>query len=171
VKWGYNLKVSIFTLTFLAMAHVCIFIRCFNQILNAVTSPAFYKTYVKIPTQSTPLAPYNPKLLPFFKGAIGALDGTHISAHPPSSDQSCYFNHKGQNVLAATKFDMHFCYILSGWREVPQIGVSSMMQIFKTWRSQMASTTQQMQAIPFVMHFLCHSMGFSITSKSGKVVV
>src|SRR5882724_2252254 len=103
------------------MAHVCLFIRCFNQILDAVTSPAFYKTYVKLPTQSTPLAPYianNPKLLPFFKGALGALDGTHISAHPPSSDQSCYHNRKGgvsQNVLAATTFDMHFCYILNGW--------------------------------------------------------
>src|SRR5882724_5597370 len=120
-KWGYYLKVSIFTLTFLAMAHVCLFIRCFNKILDAVTSPAFYKTYVKLPTQSTPLAPYivnNPKLFPFFKGALGALDGTHISACPPSSDRSCYHNHKGgvsQNVLAATTFDMHFCYILSGW--------------------------------------------------------
>src|SRR5882724_914055 len=28
-----------------------------------------------------------------------------------------------------------------------------------------------MQAIPFVMHFLCQSVGFSITSRSGKVVV
>src|SRR5882672_4632600 len=103
------------------MAHLLTFIRCFNQILNAVTSPAFYKTCMKLPTQSTPLDPYitnNPKLFPFFKCALSALDATHISACPPSSDQSRYCNHKGgvsQNVLAATTFDMHFFYILSGW--------------------------------------------------------
>jgi len=56
-------------------------------------------------------------------------------------------------------------------REVPQMGVSFMMQGFMTSRSQMESTTLQMQAIPFVMHFLCHSEGFSITSGSVKVVV
>jgi len=76
--------------------------------------PSFLQDLGELPTQSTPLAPYianNPKLFPFFKGALGALDGTHISACPPSSDQSCYHNHKGgvsQNVLAATTFNMHF---------------------------------------------------------------
>src|SRR5882724_4625328 len=128
-KWGYYLKVSIFTLTFLAQAHVRIFIRCFNQILDAVTSPAFYKTYVKLPNQSTPLAPYiadNPKLFPFFKGALGALNGTHISACPHSSDSSHYHNHKAgvsQNVLAASTFDMKFCYIFSGWEGSASDGV------------------------------------------------
>jgi len=103
------------------IAYFCLFIRCFNQILNAVTSPAFYVTYVKLPTQSTPLESYiadNPKFYPLFKGALGALDGTHISAHPPSSIHARYHNHKSgvsQNVLAATTFNMHFCYILSGW--------------------------------------------------------
>jgi len=35
------------------------------------------------PTQNTPLDPYiaeNPKFYPFFKGALEALDGTHICA-------------------------------------------------------------------------------------------
>src|SRR5882724_4382323 len=96
------------------------FVRCFKKILNAVTSPAFYN-YVTIPTHSTPLDSYiadNPKFYPFFKGALGALDGTHISACPPASDWACYRNRKGgisQNVLAATTFSMQFCYILSSW--------------------------------------------------------
>ena len=87
---------------------ICLFIRCFNQILNAVTSPMFYYTYVKLPTQSTPLDSYiseNPKFYPFFKGALGALNGTHISAHPLAAEHSRYCNCKGgisQNVLAAT---------------------------------------------------------------------
>ena len=98
-----------------------LFTRFFNLILNSVTSPAFYNIYIKLPTQSTPLNPYiseNPKFYPFFKGALGALDGTHICARPPVSARSCYRNHKSgvsQNVLTATTFNMHFCYILSGW--------------------------------------------------------
>jgi len=103
------------------MADFCMFIRYFKKILNAITSPAFYNSYVNLPTHSTPLESYisdNPKFYPFFKGALGALDGTHISAHPPASDRAHYRNRKGgvlQNVLTATTFDMHFCYILSGW--------------------------------------------------------
>jgi len=34
------------------------FIRCFNQILNGVTSPDSTKTYMKLTTQSTPQDPY-----------------------------------------------------------------------------------------------------------------
>ena len=80
-----------------------------------------YNSYVKLPTRSTALDPYisdNPKFYPFFKGALGTLDGTHISACPPAAEHSCYRNCKGdisQNVLAATNFKMQFCYILSGW--------------------------------------------------------
>src|SRR5882724_4680166 len=118
VKWSDNLKVS---LIFLTNANFCMFVRCFRKILDAVTSPAFYNSYVTIPTHSTPLESYiadNPKFYPFFKGALGALDGTHISARPPSSIRACYHNCKSgvsQNILAATTFNMHFCYILSGW--------------------------------------------------------
>src|SRR5882724_189523 len=120
-KWPDNLTVTFFSLISLTNANFCMFVRCFKKILNAVTSPAFYNSCVTIPTQSTPLESYiadNPKFYPFFKGALGALDGTHISACPPASDWACYRNCKdgiSQNVLAATTFDMHFCYILSGW--------------------------------------------------------
>src|SRR5882724_4136731 len=121
VKLSDNLKVSNFSLIFLTNANFCMFVRCFKKILNAVTSPAFYNSYVTIPTHSTPLESYiadNIKFYPFFKGALGALDGTHISACPPASDRARYGNRKGgisQNVLAATTFNMQFCYILSGW--------------------------------------------------------
>ena len=95
--------------------------RCFNSILMAVTSQAFYKTYIQLPNLDTPLNTYiadNPEFFPFFEGALGALDGTHISARPPAQDHVRYRNRKSgvsQNVLAACTFDMHFCYILSGW--------------------------------------------------------
>jgi hypothetical protein len=86
-----------------------------------VTSPTFYNVYVKLPNEDTPLESYiadNPKFFPFFEGALGALDGTHISARPSVKDRACYRNQKGllsQNVSGVTTFDMQFCYILSGW--------------------------------------------------------
>src|SRR5882724_9586980 len=83
--------------------------------------PCFLQFLCQSPTHLKHLESYiadNPKFYPFFKGALGAVDGTHISACPPASDRACYRNCKGgisQNVLAATTFDMHICYILSGW--------------------------------------------------------
>jgi len=60
----------------------------------------------------------NPKFFPFFKDALGAIDGTHIACFPPAAERTCYQDKDGnitQNVLAACTFEMHFCYILSGW--------------------------------------------------------
>jgi len=114
-------KYHYLSLNLLTATDFYLFIRCFNLILNSVTSPAFYNIYIKQPTLTTPLDPYianNPKFYPFFQDALGAIDGTHICARPPASARARYRNHKSglsQNVLAATTFNMHFCYILSGW--------------------------------------------------------
>ena len=77
--------------------------------------------YIKLPKEDID-TPYhikdNPKLMPFFKDVIGALDGTHIHAAVPSEDRACFRNCKGgvsQNVLAACDFDFKFTYVLSGW--------------------------------------------------------
>jgi len=155
-----------------------LFVRFFHLILNSVTSPTFYNIYIKLPTQSSPLDPYissNPKFYPCFKGALGALDGTHISAHPPASDRSCYCNCKSgvsQNVLTATTFNMQFFYILSGWEGSESDGGSFIiMHWFMIFRLQMASFTLQMLATPSVMCSWCHSEGFSITFGSGSLVL
>lgn len=61
----------------------------------------------------------NPKLFPFLKDCLGALDGTHIDAFIPDESQIARNrNRKGgltQNVLAATTFDMRFAYVRAGW--------------------------------------------------------
>lgn len=60
----------------------------------------------------------NPKFFPFFKDALGAIDGTHIKATPAGEDRPRYRDRKGdisQNVLAACNFDMEFVYVLAGW--------------------------------------------------------
>jgi hypothetical protein len=54
----------------------------------------------------------------YFRGCIGALDGTHIPAHIPEGQRTAYRNRKGQlsqNVLGACDFDLRFVYVLPGW--------------------------------------------------------
>jgi hypothetical protein len=60
----------------------------------------------------------NPKYWPFFAGALGAIDGTHINCCPSSIDRHAMRNRKGgvsQNCLACVSFEMKFLYFLSGW--------------------------------------------------------
>ncbi|XP_027152541.1 putative nuclease HARBI1 [Coffea eugenioides] len=55
---------------------------------------------------------------PWFKDAVGAMDGTHISACPPTGEQMAYTNRHGwqsQNVLAVCDHDMRFIYVYAGW--------------------------------------------------------
>jgi hypothetical protein len=55
---------------------------------------------------------------PHFKGAIGAIDGSHIPCVVPTSE---VVNHTGrhgytsQNVMAICDFDLRFTFIVVGW--------------------------------------------------------
>ncbi|KAL8504180.1 hypothetical protein ACS0TY_022783 [Phlomoides rotata] len=54
----------------------------------------------------------------YFKGCLGALDGTYIPVRVPHSDIPRYRNRKGNvsvNVLAVCDQNMNFVYVLSGW--------------------------------------------------------
>ncbi|KAL8501761.1 hypothetical protein ACS0TY_021036 [Phlomoides rotata] len=54
----------------------------------------------------------------YFKGCIGALDGTYIPVKVPHSDIPRYRNCKGNvsvNVLAVCDKNMNYIYVLSGW--------------------------------------------------------
>ncbi|CAL9238835.1 unnamed protein product, partial [Arabidopsis halleri] len=54
---------------------------------------------------------------PYFKDCIGALDGTHISVRPPTSNVEKYIGRKMEpttNVLAICNFDMKFIYAYVG---------------------------------------------------------
>lgn len=58
------------------------------------------------------------KMFSYFKGYIGAPDGTHIRAHIPKCDVGRLRSPKGevsQNVLRICTFDALFCYVLPGW--------------------------------------------------------
>ena len=61
--------------------------------LEIFSSPPFYATYVRLPTAEDPTPPEihnNPKFWPFFKNALGAIDGSHIHLAPPTIDRPSY---------------------------------------------------------------------------------
>ncbi|KAL0373477.1 UNVERIFIED_CONTAM: hypothetical protein Sradi_3263400 [Sesamum radiatum] len=54
----------------------------------------------------------------WFKGCLGALDGTYIDVRVPDCEKGRYRNRKGQtslNVLGVCNMDGLFTYVLSGW--------------------------------------------------------
>ncbi|XP_042014843.1 putative nuclease HARBI1 [Salvia splendens] len=54
----------------------------------------------------------------WFKGAVGALDGTYINVRVPIEDQPRFCSRKGQistNTLAACDRFLRFTYVLPGW--------------------------------------------------------
>jgi len=90
----------------------------FNKVLDAIMM--LYPTIVTQPNGDTiPSRIRNdPKMFPYFKGCIGAADGTHIRAHIAESDAVRFRSRKGeisQNVLGICTFDELFCYVLPGW--------------------------------------------------------
>jgi len=63
----------------------------FCKMLLIFSSPPFYTKYVCLPTTDDPVPPEiynNPKFWPYFKDALGALDGSHIHSAPPASEQA-----------------------------------------------------------------------------------
>jgi DDE superfamily endonuclease len=85
------------------------------------SSPPFYNDHVKLPTTDAPIPPEiqnNPKFYPFFKDALGAIDGTHFNCCPSPAERQAARDRKGgitQNCLAICGFNMEFYYIFSGW--------------------------------------------------------
>ena len=65
--------------------------RYFQEVLNSVSSGSFYSKFVKLPNtaDTTPkLIATNPKFLPFFDNALGAIDGTHINCCPSEEEHA-----------------------------------------------------------------------------------
>lgn len=89
----------------------------FHHVLNALCK--LHKEVVLPPTGIMPqYISSNPKLYPYFKGCLGALDGSHIPIKVAAKEGIVYRNQKGRvttNVLAACTFDMRFSYVLAGW--------------------------------------------------------
>jgi hypothetical protein len=95
--------------------------KYFLKMLGVFSHPPFYTNNVCLPKSNDPIPDHiwkNPKFFPFFEGARGALDGTHINCAPTSAERQACRNRKGgvtQNCLAVCSFDLLFLYVCSGW--------------------------------------------------------
>ena len=95
--------------------------KYFCKVLCALSSALFYTAYVFLPSSTTSIPSEiqdNTNFFPFFSGAIGAIDGTHVKCCPSTYERQSAHNQKGfvlQNILACCSFDLQFQYILSGW--------------------------------------------------------
>jgi hypothetical protein len=89
--------------------------------LYIFSSHLFYSKHVHLPEADDPVSSRirnNPKLWPYFRDALGALDGSHIHSAPPASECAFHRNRKGfvsQNCLFGCSFDLQFVYALTGW--------------------------------------------------------
>ena len=89
--------------------------------VDILSSPPFYTNHVILPNSNNPVPPeiwQNPKFWPYFQGALGAIDGSHINFAAPASLQDIYWNRKGfisQNCFFACSFGLQFHYALTGW--------------------------------------------------------
>lgn len=88
--------------------------------MNLVVGKPFYNKYVHLPPADVvpPEIRSNPKFFPYFKGCLGAVDGSLLDAFVSSIDMARYRSCKGRistNLLAACQFNLLFCYLLSGW--------------------------------------------------------
>ena len=83
--------------------------------------PPFYTDHVKLPTADDPVPTeiqHNPNFWPYFKDALGAIDGSHINFEAPASLHDIYQNCKGyisQNCLFPCSFGLQFLYAPTGW--------------------------------------------------------
>jgi hypothetical protein len=78
-----------------------------------------YNIIPRDPTFSTDYARVRKnRFLPYFKGAIGAIDGSHVKVVMPVDEvvnHTCRHRYTSQNVLAIYDFDMRFTFIVAGW--------------------------------------------------------
>ena len=92
-------------------------LRYFHKMVKIFALEPFYSKYISLASSITNIV-CNYHFFPYFKDAIGAIDGSHIPASPPLRDRAAYHNRKGtvlQNCLFACDFDMKFTYMLTGW--------------------------------------------------------
>nr|XP_043638429.1 protein ALP1-like [Erigeron canadensis] len=88
--------------------------RYFHIVLNAVCRlhKEFYKTPVPVPNDELD------ERWKWFKGCLGALDGTYIQVKVPAADRKPYRTRKGEictNVLGVCTRGLLFTYVLAGW--------------------------------------------------------
>ena len=91
----------------------------FHEVLNCLRKLAKDSIMPRDPTFSTDHERVREnRFWPYFKGAIGAIDGSHVKLIVPLDEMVNHTNRRGytsQNVLAICDFDMRFTFAVTGW--------------------------------------------------------
>jgi hypothetical protein len=92
--------------------------RVFHEVLRALLILA--KRNIRLPESDCVPAriAMDPKMMPYFKDVVGAIDGSYFKLRVKASEQTAWRDRKqglSTNVLIACDFDMRFRYILPGW--------------------------------------------------------
>jgi hypothetical protein len=91
----------------------------FNEVLYCLRKLARDNIKPRDPTFSTEHEKVKEdRFWPHFKGAIGAIDGSHVPCSVPAEDvvnHTCRHGYTSQNVLAICDFDMRFTFVVAGW--------------------------------------------------------
>ena len=92
--------------------------KSFYEVLDGITK-YLYQAVVQLPPDEVPKEIQdNPRLMPFFEGCRGVVDGSHIPFVPLGEDPAPWRNRQGflsQNILAACDFKLNFTYIRAGY--------------------------------------------------------
>ena len=133
----------------------------------------FYNQYVHLPPVDAPTPPEirnNPKFYPFFKDALGAIDGTHINCSATEEMHQAARDRKGgitQNCLAVCGFDMKFYYIFSGWDGSAVDSAMFYNARITDFHIPAGRITLQMPDFQFVMHLSSPSEVCATTLQNG----
>jgi hypothetical protein len=91
----------------------------FKEVLKCLLKLAKHNIAPKDPTFSNEHEKLKePRFWPHFKGAIGAIDGSHIPVIVSVDEvinYTCRHGYTSQNVLAICDFDMRFTFVVAGW--------------------------------------------------------
>lgn len=92
--------------------------RHFHKVLAALVHLAPSTMMIPNGTYVAPEIASNTKFFPYFRDAIGAVDGTHIPVYIKTGNADAFRDKDGrlsQNVLACCDFGMMFQFVLAGW--------------------------------------------------------
>lgn len=87
-------------------------LKCLRQLAKANIKPRDQNFTVEHPKVT------EDRFWPHFKGAIGAIDGSHIKVSVGAEEvvnHTCRHGYTSQNILAVCDFDMRFTFVVAGW--------------------------------------------------------
>ena len=96
----------------------------------------------------------DPRYYPYFKDAIGAIDGTHVQCVVSQAERERYIGRKGyptQNIMAVCDWDMCFTFVLAGWE-----GTAHDARVFHSALSTPSMNFPHPPPGMFIVVFLCY---------------